>query len=147
MQGPYPSIEEMLVNEHILEQCMHPSFKICRDQSLLFSVCPICEKMIYLQGSPSRDEVRNEWRRNQIRPAHNPINASQVERKLSAQGWTVMNYQRDGLRYRCIAQRWGQRLQSEVCASRNEAIVQVAAKIVRGGLFTPSGYGIVRPID
>lgn len=147
MQGPYPSIEEMLVNEHILEQCMHPGFKICRDQSLLFSVCPICEKMIYLRGSPSRDEVRDEWRRNQIRPAHNPINASQVERKLSAQGWTVMNYQRDGLRYRSIAQRWGQRLQSEVCASKNEAIVQVAAKIVRGGLFTHSGYGIVQPID
>lgn len=147
MQGPYPSIEEMLVNEHILEQCMHPGFKICRDQSLLYSACPICQKTIDLEGSPSRDEVRNLWRRTQIRPAHNPINASQVERKLSAQGWTVMNFQRDGLRFRCIARRSGDRMQSEVCASRNEAIVQVAAKIVRGGLYTHSGYGIVLPID
>lgn len=147
MQGPYPSIEEMLVNEHILEQCMHPDFKIWRDQSLLYSVCPICEKMIYLQGSPSRDEVRNEWRHNQIWPAHNPINASQVERRLSAQGWTVMNLQRDGLRFRRIAQRAEERQQSEVCISRNEAIVQVAAKIVRGGLFVHSGCGIFLSID
>lgn len=147
MQGPYPSIEEMLVNEHILEQCMHPGFKVCRDQSLLYSVCPICEKMIYLKGRPSQEEVSNEWRRNQIRPAHNSINANHVVRRLSAQGWTVMHFQRDGVRFRCIAQRAGERFQSEVCASRNEAIVQVAAKIVRGGLFTHSGCGIVLPID
>lgn len=81
--------------------------------------------------------LRAVWRRNQIRLGHIPINASQVERKLSAQGWIVMNFQRDGLRFRCIAQRAVERQQSEVCTSRNEAIVQVAAKILRGGLVYP----------
>ena len=133
MKRTYPTADEMLVNQHLLGQCLHEDFKVIRGFLRLFTKCQKCQAQEELEGRQTNAEVSDLWRSKLIRPALNPINAAQVERKLSLAGWVVTIFQRDRCSYRCEAGRGGQRLHSDVCSSRSEAVVQVAAQIIRKG--------------
>ncbi len=127
------SPDEQLVNEHMLAQCMHRDFKVVRDLAGLYAECRACNAWQPLHGRPSREQAHRELLAQQIRPAHNPTNGAQVERLLIRAGWQMLCLCRDGM-WRCTATKGAARVQSDLHGTRPEAVVQVAAAIIRAGL-------------
>lgn len=127
------SPDEQLVNEHMLAQCMHRNFRVVRNLAGLYAECRDCSAWQPLNGRPSREQAHHELLAQQIRPAHNPTNGAQVERLLIRAGWQVLCLCRDGM-WRCTATKGAARVQSDLHKTRPEAVVQVAAAIIRAGL-------------
>ena len=127
------SPDEQLVNEHMLSQCMHRNFRVVRDHAGLYAECRDCNTWQPLHGRPSREQAYDELLAQQIRPAHNPTNGAQVERVLRCAGWNVLCVTRNG-ECRCTATKGGVRVQSDAHGTRPEAIVQVAASIIKNSL-------------
>jgi hypothetical protein len=133
-QNERASADEQLVNEHMLGQCMHPNFRVVRSPSLLYAECRDCNAWRHLDGRPSREQAYQELLAQQIRPAHNPTNGLQVERLMGRAGWEVLSVCRDGV-WRCTVKREGLTFESADHSTPAAAAVQVAALLIKKGLY------------